>query len=469
MSKLTLLCSATRIKNSDPNTHRSNSDMDSGLSDPYFFISHNHNILVQSESIPNDLYPHWNPVEIDLCCLNSEDMLEFVVVDEDHSSRDDYLGHFKISVGQLLQIENLKIHLQKSDEVCDDRGVFELTVVDEVSLEEEFFRGLSNGLFLAFPTVAKENPEHILEYMETVKNSLRHEGFVGDKFEDYVERIVHWFTGDDEKDVIPYPTFKMNAWHDRHNPFVSQFLGEVLAIRIPLGKSHTDTVKTCVGKIESCDHFLFSVDAVNEKYAEESGITAEKVDLVSALRYHTFRFAPLSLYLVYEKEEDESPYYYILESGTAFGEKAVLYYCSGSGSCDHLTGYEPTPFSSPKNNYHCEVSITGQNPETVSIASTQPGETSPYITVTISYELLSDPTCEQNIIPCNNIYNAFIRAMAIMDGFDWIARFPRFLQKLIIHFAEQGRKLPWGTQPPVHLAPEPSIFSAVAGFFKGTN
>jgi len=140
-------------------------------------------------------------------------------------------------------------------------------------------------------------------------------------------------------------------------------------------------IETPLGWVRASDHLAFSnKDLRNYAFTDSypNGITKpgvqpklpkfERVDLITPARYNGFRFAPLAIYIGYEKKDSIRPLFYALTGGNGLGESKVLYV---STEVDKETimecGYRPTPFSNPENFYQFKVNFDKMNPVDITI------------------------------------------------------------------------------------------------------
>lgn len=94
----------------------------------------------------------------------------------------------------------------------------------------------------------------------------------------------------------------------------------------------------------------------------------ERVDLITPARYHDFRFAPLAIYIGYEKEDSTTPLFYAMTVNNALEKSKVLFVSTDINKEILMEcGYKSTPFFSPENFYQKKVHFDKMNPINLSI------------------------------------------------------------------------------------------------------
>src|SRR5262249_53939720 len=98
----------------------------------------------------------------------------------------------------------------------------------------------------------------------------------------------------------------------------------------------------------------------------------------------------------YEGANDTAPSFYILEAGTAAGQPKVLFYGERLGQWikNQHVGYDPTPFSSPKNYYNGILRMREDDPNephTLTVEGRTSIDADWYIQVNVTYHQLTAP------------------------------------------------------------------------------
>lgn len=219
-----------------------------------------------------------------------------------------------------------------------------------------------------------------------------------------------WYTGA-SKDAQPednkgaYKYYIMKAYHARYKPFLSNFCGLQEAVLVSLPKDNEKTERfvdikgvqystpyfstklgivskvNIVNNEKKTNNLAFSVEGfqkIYDEYANSRGWDPKKfakVELINgAKRPGVSRWAAISVYLAYEKEESLDPVLYAIEAATANGALpnptrmpgqtgSTFYFAPSLGQpiCSNPrdpindqgceTGYAFTPFSSATNVY----------------------------------------------------------------------------------------------------------------------
>lgn len=132
--------------------------------------------------------------------------------------------------------------------------------------------------------------------------------------------------------------YSITARHHRVEPYETDWRGkqcQSVRVTLPEKKGARDKIWTRLGVVKSEDHLLFSAQEVVERYEAAFGRTPRvgRVDLITGARHlNVSRFSPISIVLAYADAEDEVPAFYFLESGSAQGGPAALYYASEMGA-----------------------------------------------------------------------------------------------------------------------------------------
>lgn len=282
--------------------------------------------------------------------------------------------------------------------------------------EDPFFQRLAALIEKAFPS-AKADAATIALMLEGLKAT-----------EEDFARAIHEILGGDYlpvddnhplldllKDLFGHHTaYEMHATHLRSQPIYSCFTGVVKAVRVTLHETGRLPFFTPYGGVYNVDHLLFTVNDVRTFIQKQQPDfpAFERVDLITPARKDFLRFAPVAIFLGYEKQHSTKPSFFILEAGLATGEPMVLYFAP---TMDHViqqhTGYVPTPFTKASNWYVSTLSMTGNEPNLLAIEGTESLDERPYITITCQYAVLSD--AGKPIFPGSQTMEAGVRLATI--------------------------------------------------------
>ncbi|MFT4627927.1 MAG: hypothetical protein ACI8PZ_006621 [Myxococcota bacterium] len=233
--------------------------------------------------------------------------------------------------------------------------------------------------------------------------------------------------------TVDCTTYHCESTHLRMTPIYSCFTGIVKAVRVRLQQTARLPYMTPYGIVWNHDHIVFTVDDMREWIAktDPNFMSFERVDLITPARKDLVRFAPVAVFLGYAKADDPVPSFFVLESGLATGEPAVLYLAPTIDSTiDHRTAYMPTPFTSPNNWYLSTLTLQdGDEPKTLVIEGREHKNERPYISITLSFAVESQPG--EIIEPIRQVAEAAIRIAAIGDGLgcvlglidEWVAKY----------------------------------------------
>eukprot|EP01129_Flabellula_baltica_P013967 TRINITY_DN6593_c0_g3_i3.p1 TRINITY_DN6593_c0_g3~~TRINITY_DN6593_c0_g3_i3.p1 ORF type:complete len:382 (-),score=97.01 TRINITY_DN6593_c0_g3_i3:20-1165(-) len=376
------------------------------------------------------------------------------------------LGSVQLILGDLLNSNGkLTVPLENKSGKEADNPILSFEVVEQNSTDIDTYRTLNNAFLFSFPQngIDMDEDQHISDFVHDLEKDVKLKDDSLLDLDGIVDKVTMFFASMWNALVncktIGLPIYKLSVFHDRQDPFVSQFMGHILGLRMPLGATKTKNLETDIGSVLKGDHLLFSVKDVNDNFASKAGFEAEHVELVTATRYHGFRFAPISLYFVYRHKDDPEPAYHLVESGTGVSNNTGLIYWGGEFDVETVSelGFKPTPWTSKYNFYHHTTSKNGQDPTQVVIHSYQPEKDHPYISVTIDYVRLDDPddpndTIEKGemIDPLGATMVALQRMYTLADGFGCLHAH----NYAGIALAKKGRCQEWITEPPVHVAPK---------------
>jgi len=162
-------------------------------------------------------------------------------------------------------------------------------------------------------------------------------------------------------------------------------LVNMVRVTLPKRKKDRHDISTPIGDVKWKDHLFFSNQQLrNYQFnlcfpngPDNAGVSLykhlpafERVDLITPARYDLFRFAPVAIYMVYEKENDSKPIFYLMEGGNGLGFCEVLYVSPTMDPNKPIlidAGYRPTSFSNSWNSYVAKTEFVNDDPDSVSI------------------------------------------------------------------------------------------------------
>lgn len=244
--------------------------------------------------------------------------------------------------------------------------------------------------------------------------------------------------------------YAVTARHNRVKPFASDWVGHTQSVRVtlPMTLAEIDPIWTHLGVVKAEDHLMFSIAEVVSGYAATFGAEPKiaRVDLITGARHYDLdRFAPLSVFLAYEHDDDKHASFYVYESGSAQGDPAVLYWAPKMGAkIVAQAGFQFTPFSCAEDWYAGKLIMNRAKTEpsmlSISISQVKDG-TRHYIDLTASYEVVEPGKV---VWPVAQQVQAALRVFAIAQAmgckldvwewglgqlgrstFDWIAEPPQ--------------------------------------------
>lgn len=191
--------------------------------------------------------------------------------------------------------------------------------------------------------------------------------------------------------------YALTVRHQRTKPFEADWVGHCQSVRVtlPQTKDQAEAIWTHLGVVKPTDHLLFSVEEIVAGYAEKFGQqpTVARLDLVTGARHFDLdRFSPISVFLAYERADDEQASFYVYESGSAQGSPEVLYYAPDMSSMiDAEAGFQFTPFACNTNWYKGKLTMNRAKTEpsvvSISISQERDGQRH-YLDITASYEVV---------------------------------------------------------------------------------
>ncbi len=254
-----------------------------------------------------------------------------------------------------------------------------------------------------------------------------------------------------------YPLYVANATHHRvrkmasTESFESEFLGKLPLVRVALpqsfdGMGRNPSVSTPIGTVYfSADHLVGNIDLINDKYGDPAhlGYRPARVDLITPARLDGTRFGAIAVYLGYKNADDAAPSFYILEAGTATGKAEMLYFAPTMDyKITSLSGYQPTPFSTPEDTYHGWLTMSEADPNepgTMVVIANMPNLPF-YIKVSVDYEpvpALHSPWPALITLEAAERVATIAQSMGVPSG-----------EPLTNVLAALGRLLPWIIEPP---------------------
>jgi hypothetical protein len=210
--------------------------------------------------------------------------------------------------------------------------------------------------------------------------------------------------------------YHQRATHARRTPVTSVFTGETESVRVPLGQDEPRSYETPIGAVLPSDHLLPTVRAVRERYGSRLAKPFARVDLVGPARFSALRFAPMSLYLGYEREDSEVPFFVVFEAGSALGRPMAIYLAETLDTViEERAGYAPTPFASADHWYSggLRMAANGRDPEALYMRASKEKGAEPYLRLHVEYLRATEVPI---MLPAKEMVEAALRAMAIQKG-----------------------------------------------------
>jgi hypothetical protein len=243
--------------------------------------------------------------------------------------------------------------------------------------------------------------------------------------------------------------YAITVRHHRSKPFESDWVGHCQSVRVTLPRAQAEAapIWTHLGVVKPEDHLLFSIEEIVEGYAEHFGArpNVQRLELVTGARHYDLdRFSPISVFLAYERASDKQASFFVLESGSAQGNPAVLYYAPTMGATVlEQAGFQFTPFACKTNWYTGKLIMNRAKTEpsvlSIAIAQERDGKRH-YLELTASFEVVEPGKV---VWPVALQIQAALRVFAIAQGmgcklelwewglgqlgrsaFDWIAEPP---------------------------------------------
>ena len=232
-----------------------------------------------------------------------------------------------------------------------------------------------------------------------------------------------WTNRDRRRVKTKYPIYKLAARHIRSEPITSEFTGRCQSVRVRLPRrkpGKASFIGTWVGTVEARDHLLFSIEEVEDRYAEAFGTRRElaRVDLITGARFRKRRFSPVSIYLAYTSRlPGAKPAFYLLEGGSAAGNPEALYLAKDMDQVIHQqAGFTFTPLTCKRNWYEggLEMSADGREPACVYLTSaTDQAGKHAYLRLSLQYARERRP--KQVVHPFELQIEAALRVLAIAE------------------------------------------------------
>jgi hypothetical protein len=246
-----------------------------------------------------------------------------------------------------------------------------------------------------------------------------------DAFVDALMRVKRRSTADDlrgghappgKQGTDDFIVYHQRATHARRTPVTSVFTGETASVRVALGQDEPRAYDTPIGAVLPTDHLLPTVRAVRERFGSRLQKPFSRVDLVGPARYSALRFAPMSLYLGYEREDSEVPFFVVFEAGSAIGKPMAIYLAETLDTViEERAGYAPTPFASADHWYSggLRMASNGRDPEALYMRASKEKGGEPYLRLHVEYLRASETPL---FWPAKEMVEAALRAMAIQKG-----------------------------------------------------
>lgn len=247
--------------------------------------------------------------------------------------------------------------------------------------------------------------------------------------------------------------YSISARHHRVEPYEADWHGkncQQVRVTLPRTPAEARPIWTYLGVVKSADHLIFSVDQVIQTYLSAFRIyrPVERVDLITGARHFNIdRFAPISIFLAYERTSDTQPAYYFLEAGSAQGSPKALYPARGIGEgVETEAGFAFTPFACASNWYTGGLQMNGSKTEPASVVNAVAQEKDGqrhYLELSADYTVIEAP--EQVIWPIRAQIEAALRVFALAQGMD-VELIEKVLQDLLADCAR--RAYAWEVEPP---------------------
>ncbi len=209
-----------------------------------------------------------------------------------------------------------------------------------------------------------------------------------------------------------FPTYACRAEHARLHPVARAFDTFVPMVRVSLGEHDTPELVTPIGVVKRSDHLLFSVAEVRAQFGAALERPVARVEMITPARRLGSRFSPIALLFGYERETDAAPSFFIVEAGTADGKPKVLYLAPRmDAELLYVTGYQPTPLSSPEQIYRSRMTMAGPDePGELVIEAMARLEAAPHLRITARFER---ETLARTPLPIALTAEAAVRVMAV--------------------------------------------------------
>ena len=247
--------------------------------------------------------------------------------------------------------------------------------------------------------------------------------------------------------------YSLSARHHRIEPYEADWCGkdcQQVRVTLPQTLDEAEPIWTYLGVVKAADHLLFSVDEMVQLYLSSFRIyrPVERVDLITGARHLDLdRFAPISIFLAYEKSSDTQPAYYMLESGSAQGNPEAIYPARELGDpVETQAGFAFTPFACASNWYTGGLQMNGSKTEPSSVLNSvnqvKDGQRN-YLELRADYTVVEPP--ERVIWPLQAQIEASLRVFALAQGMD-VELIEKVVQDLL---AACARKIyDWDVEPP---------------------
>jgi hypothetical protein len=213
--------------------------------------------------------------------------------------------------------------------------------------------------------------------------------------------------------------YRVRATHARRTPVTSVFTGETESVRVTLPQERPQSFETPVGSVTPESFLLPTVAALRERFGERIGRPFDRVEVVTPARYSGVRFAPMTLYLGYERPESTSPMFVVFEAGNATGKPMSLFLAVPANAVvEEPAGYAPSPFASADHWYTggLRMAANGRDPEVLFMRSSKARGGDAYIRLHVEYEVLDEVPFQ---LPASALVEAALRMLAVQKGMGW--------------------------------------------------
>lgn len=160
-----------------------------------------------------------------------------------------------------------------------------------------------------------------------------------------------------DPEVVGY--YRVDALHERRTGAGRHaFIGELPMVRIRLPQTEERDISSKIGVCYAGDRLTYTAELVRQKYQRlcSPDFIIDRVELLTCPRFLGARFAAVSAYLLFDREDFARAY--IFEAGMATGEPVVQFFAKRGEKIHAPTWYEPTPMSKPTDWFEGSLSFS---------------------------------------------------------------------------------------------------------------